>query len=104
LIDNAVASGARGVVVRGYGIGNVNLPVFQAIERAREKGVHVVLTTRVPAGRVYPVYGGAGGGSSMKQLGVIFGGDLLPWKARILLMLGLTQSDAPAELQSYFDR
>jgi L-asparaginase len=104
LIDAAVTNGAEGIVVCGYGIGNVNLPVFNAIERARAKGVAVVLTTRVAEGRVYPVYGGEGGGSSMKDLGVVFGEDLLPWKARILLMLSLTVADDPAEIQDYFER
>jgi L-asparaginase len=104
LIDSAVERGARGIVVCGYGIGNVNLPVFEAIERAREKDVHVVLTTRVAEGRVYPVYGGEGGGSSMKDIGVVFGEDLLPWKARILLMLALTATDEPGEIQGFFDR
>ena len=104
LIDASVEHGARGVVVCGYGIGNVNLPVFEAIARARKKGVHVVLTTRVTEGRVYPVYGGEGGGTSMKNLGVVFGADLLPWKARILLMLALTVTDDPVEIQAYFER
>ena len=101
---SAIAHGAKGLVVCGYGIGNVNLPVFQAIERARRKGIPVVLTTRVPAGRVYPVYGGEGGGTSMKDLGVVFGEDLLPWKARIVLMLALTVTDDPAEIQRHFER
>jgi L-asparaginase len=103
LIDAAVANGAEGVVVCGYGIGNVNLPVFRAIERARRKRVAVVLTTRVAEGRVYPVYGGEGGGTSMKDLGVVFGEDLLPWKARILLMLALAVTNDPAELQGCFE-
>jgi L-asparaginase len=104
LIDAAVAHGAEGIVVCGYGIGNVNLPVFEAIERARQRGVAVVLTTRVAAGRVYPVYGGEGGGTSMKKLGVVFGEDLSPWKARIVLMLALTITDEPGEIQRYFER
>jgi L-asparaginase len=104
LIDGAAERGGRGIVVCGYGIGNVNLPVFESIERARKKNVHVVLTTRVAEGRVYPVYGGEGGGTSMKNLGVIFGEDLLPWKARILLMLALTVTDDPEEIQGFFDR
>ncbi len=104
LIDAAVSQGAEGIVVCGYGIGNVSLPVFEAIERARRKGVNIVLTTRVPEGRVYPAYGGEGGGTSLKNLGVIFGEDLLPWKARILLMLALTVTDDPGEIQRYFER
>jgi len=104
LIDSAIAHGAEGIVVCGYGIGNVNLPVFEAIERACKKGVKIVLTTRVPEGRVYPAYGGEGGGTSLKNLGVIFGEDLLPWKARILLMLALTVTDDPGEIQRCFER
>ena len=104
LIDSAIAHRAEGIVVCGYGIGNVNLPVFEAIERARRKGVNIVLTTRVPEGRVYPAYGGEGGGTSLKNLGVIFGEDLLPWKARILLMLALTVTDDPGKIQRYFER
>jgi L-asparaginase len=104
LIDAAVSQGAEGIVVCGYGIGNVNRPVFEAIERARKKGINIVLTTRVLEGRVYPAYGGEGGGTSMKKLGVVFGEDLLPWKARILLMLALTVTDEPAEIQRYFGR
>jgi len=60
-------------------------------------------TTRVAAGRVYPAYGGEGGGSSMRQLGVVFANDLSPWKARIMLMLTLPLSDDPNRLQRYFD-
>ena len=103
LIEAAVRQGARGIVVAGYGLGNVNRPTFDAISRARQRGVAVVLTTRVPAGRVYPAYGGEGGGSSMRQLGVVFANDLSPWKARILLMLTLPLTDNPDQLQRFFD-
>jgi L-asparaginase len=104
LIDAAVESGARGIVVAGYGLGNVNRPTFDAIKRARQAGVAVALTTRVPAGRVYPAYGGEGGGSSMRELGVIFANDLSPWKARIELMLALARGGEPDELQRCFDQ
>jgi L-asparaginase len=104
LIDAAVAAGAAGIVVCGYGIGNVNEPVFAAIERARQRGVAIVLTTRVQNGRVYPAYGGDGGGTSMRAMGVVFGGDRLPWKARVLLMIALAESRDPAALQAIFDQ
>ncbi len=103
LLDAAVSAGAKGIVVAGYGIGNVNEPVFAAIKRARARGVHVVLTTRVPAGRVYAVYGGAGGGASLHELGVILAGNLQPWKARIRLMLVLAQTDDVDELRAHFN-
>jgi L-asparaginase len=104
LVDASVRGGARGIVVVGYGIGNVNQAMFDAISRARERDVHVMLATRVPAGNVYPVYGGAGGGNSLKALGVVFGGSRLPWKARIELMLLLTQAPSAEDLQRLLDR
>jgi L-asparaginase len=103
LIDAAVETGARGIVVAGYGLGNVNRPTFEAIKRARQRGIAVVLTTRVAAGRVYPAYGGEGGGSSMRQLGVVFANDLSPWKARIVLMLTLPLTEDPDRLQRHLD-
>lgn len=89
LLDAAVADGAAGVVVVGYGIGNVSAGMFAGIERAATKGVPLLLTTRVPAGRIHPAYGGAGGGASLRDLGVVFGADVDPWKNRILMMLAL---------------
>lgn len=103
LIDAAVAKGTKGLVIAGYGVGNVNGPTYAAIQRATAKGVRVVLSTRVQNGRVYPVYGGEGGGESLRKLGVLFGGDLLPWKARILLMLALANDLEPKAIQELYD-
>jgi len=55
-------------------------------------------------GRVSPPYGGERGGARLQQLGVVFGSDLLPWKARILLMLAMTVTLDPERVQEFFDR
>jgi L-asparaginase len=104
LLRAAVAAGAKGIVIQGLGWGNVNVPLYEAIAEATKKGIPVVMTTRVFTGRVQPWYAWKGGGKSLQELGVVFGDDLSPNKARILLMLALQTTSDPKELQKYFDR
>jgi L-asparaginase len=104
LLRAAVAAGARGVVVQALGWGNMNVPMYEAVAETIKKGIPVVIGTRVPTGRVLPVYGFQGGGKTTKDLGAIFADDLSPQKARILLMLALQTTSDPAQLQKMFDR
>lgn len=103
-VDAAVAAGARGIVVQGLGLGNVNEAMYAALIDAIEAGVTVAISTRVPQGRVRPVYGFAGGGVTLKERGALFADDLSPHKARILLMLALQLPRPAAEIQSMFDK
>jgi hypothetical protein len=50
-------------------------------------GIPVVISTRVPNGRVLPVYGFKGGGKTLQEAGAVMADNLPPQKARILLML-----------------
>jgi len=105
LIKAALDHGARGLVVEGLGWGNVNQPMFAAIKKAIAKGIPVVITSRVPNGRVLPNYGFEGGGKTLVEAGAAMGDDLSPQKARILLML-LLQNGVTGQknLQAAFDR
>jgi L-asparaginase len=105
LVEAAVAHGARGIVIQSLGMGNVNMPMHAAIKQAVAKGVAVVISTRVPNGRVLPHYGYEGGGQTLAAVGAVMGDDLSPQKARILLML-LLQSGVTGQkdLQAAFDR
>jgi len=105
LIKAALDHGAKGVVVQGLGWGNVNQPMFAAIKDAIAKGIPVVVTSRVPNGRVLPNYGWEGGGKTLVEAGAVMGDDLSPQKARILLML-LLQDGVMGQknLQAAFDR
>jgi len=93
LIDAAVAAGARAVVIEAFGRGNGPAALAAAIARATAAGVAVVVTSRCPAGRVQPVYGGGGGGRDLADAGAIFAGDLKGPKARMLLMVLLGNPD-----------
>lgn len=104
LVRAAVAAGAKGLVIQALGWGNMNVPMFEAVKEQIAKGIPVVITTRVWNGRVLPNYGFEGGGKTLQQAGAIFGDNLSPQKARILLMLGLQTSSKAADLQKLFDR
>ncbi|GAC1347094.1 MAG: asparaginase [Myxococcales bacterium] len=104
LLRAAVANGAKGIVVQALGWGNMNVPMYEAVAEAIKKGVPVVVATRVPNGRVLPVYGFKGGGKTTQELGAVFADDLSPQKARILLLLALQAGVKHAELQKLFDR
>lgn len=104
LIKAAANAGAKGIVVQALGWGNVNIPMYEAIKEVIGKGIPVVISTRVPNGRVLPVYGFKGGGKTLKEAGAIFADNLTPQKARILLMLALQTTSKAEEIQKVFDR
>jgi L-asparaginase len=65
--------------------------------------VPVVITSRVPNGRVLPNYGWEGGGKTLVDAGAVMGDDLSPQKARILLMLLLQNATmGQKEMQATF--
>lgn len=102
LIRFAVDAGAEGLVVEGYGAGNVNEPTYDEIKRALDKGVTVVVTSRVGIGPTGAVYGSQGGGVSLQRAGAFVGSDLSGIKARLLMMVALPQlGDEPEWLRLF---
>ncbi len=93
-----------GIVVAGLGLGGVPGAVFDAIQEARAKGIPVVVGTRVPTGRVFPLSATKGSALSLKAIGCVLADNLSPQKARVLLMLALAQTRDSGVLQKYFDR
>jgi L-asparaginase len=81
------ATGAAGLVLEGTGLGNVPGAAERGIGAAIERGLPVGVATRVPTGGTGAVYGGPGGGVTLRDLGVIAAGGLSAAKARLLLML-----------------
>lgn len=78
-----------GVVVAGTGLGNTTGSLCAAIEELLAAGVPVVVASRCHEGATAPLYGGDGGGTTLDELGVLWGGDLPAWKARIKLAVAL---------------
>lgn len=97
LIQRSLDSGAEGIVIEGMGAGNIGDELAQAAQAAAKK-VPVVLTTRVDHGPVEGIYGGAGGGATLADAGVISSGTLRAPQARMLLAAAITTDTDPAEL------
>lgn len=97
LIQRSLDSGAEGIVIEGMGAGNIGDELAQAAQAAAKK-VPVVLTTRVDHGPVEGIYGGAGGGATLADAGVISSGTLRAPQARMLLAAAITTNTDPAEL------
>jgi L-asparaginase len=96
LIEAAVAQGkAEGLVIAGFPTGSGTPAMDQAVKRAAAKGVPVVMTHRGGMGRVIDTRASEG-------RSLIWGDNLTPQKARILLMLALTTTTDPVALQRIF--
>jgi L-asparaginase len=96
VIEALVAAGAKGIVVGAMAPGYNTPAEFKALCAAAEKGVTIVQSTRAGSGRVGDV-------PSRRAPGAVLADNLTPQKARILLMLALTKTQEPAELQRMFD-
>jgi L-asparaginase len=90
-VQASVDAGAAGVVLIALGAGNAGPAMVAAVAEAVAAGVHVLVTTRVTAGPVVPLY--AGGGVALERAGAVFAGDLSPWQARVLLAVACTLPD-----------
>lgn len=102
MIDHALEQGAAGLVIEGFGAGNIPPGAMEGIENCLSAGVPTVLTTRCIEGGVWPVYGYKGGGADLQDKGVIMGGNLGGPKARIRLMCALGMTRDMAELKRLF--
>jgi len=98
LIDLAVASGARGLVLAGVGDGNACQAALAALARAVAAGVPVVRSTRADGGAVL-----RNAEVDDDSLGFVAAGLLNPQKARILLALALLRTKDPVAIQALFD-
>jgi len=107
LIKAAADAGAQGIVIAGAGAGATSGTQQAGIEYALKKDVVVVTTTRTGSGRIAAGRGGRGRGGANappaeEQRRRIAGEDLAPVKARVLLMLALTKTKDPTEIQRIF--
>lgn len=105
LIRAAVDNGARGIVIASAGAGATSGTQNEGIQYALDKKVFVVTSTRTGSGRIPARRGGGPPAATMDETRPAFrigADDLPPVKARILLMLALTETQDPAEIQRIF--
>ena len=93
ILKACVDLGYRGIVIGGTGLGHVNRPMYEALQYAREKGVHVYMTVQTLWGYVQMyVYET---GREMMELGVIPSANMLPEVAFMKLGWVLGHTDDP---------
>ena len=97
VIDAAVEHGVKGLVIDGTGAGSPTGSENDALKRAQDKGVIVVITTRTRGGRVQETKG-------RMDRHMVNGDNLPPEKARLLLQLALTKTSDWKEIKKYFDQ
>ncbi|HAW45306.1 MAG TPA: L-asparaginase [Sutterella sp.] len=106
-IDFAVEEGAKGIVIEGFGRGNIPSRMVEGIREAVQKGVAVVISTRATGGRVLDVYAYPGSVTDTRRAGAVMGGEVTAPKARLKLMLALSQKPELAKnrdaLEAIFD-
>lgn len=96
LIDAAVAHGAQGIVIAGFPTGVATPVMDESIRRAVARGIPVVMTNRGGKGRVMDK-------KPEEARPLVWGDNLTPVKARVLLMLALTAARDRAALQRMFE-
>lgn len=104
LLDAAVAAGARGIVLAGTGSGNTTVALADAVRRAIDAGVVVVISTRIAAGEVDAAYGGGGGAADLVAAGALLSRRLRPGQARVVLLALLAAGVAPRWIGAYLGR
>ncbi|MDQ8204673.1 asparaginase [Pelagicoccus sp. SDUM812003] len=98
IVDFVVGAGAKGLVLAGHGAGGASPAQGDAFKAAISKGVPVIASSRTGSGRVIE-------SSRMTESGIVAGDNLLPHKARILLMLAVASGKTDREeLKRIFDQ
>ncbi len=97
IVDAMVEKGYRGIVIAGTGLGHVNKPLYAAIERATDAGVHIYMTVQTLWGYVQMyVYET---GREMMELGIVPASNMLPEVAYMKLCWTLGQTDDRDEVR-----
>ncbi|MCD8167409.1 MAG: L-asparaginase 2 [Bacteroides sp.] len=98
MVTPLLSNGYKGIIHAGVGNGNIHKNIFPVLIEARNQGIQIVRSSRVPTG---PVTLDAEVDDA--QYGFVASQELNPQKARVFLMLALTQTNDYQQIQSYFN-
>lgn len=97
VVDAMVEKGYRGIIIAGTGLGHVNKPLYAALKRATDAGVHMYMTVQTLWGYVQMyVYET---GREIMELGVVPAANMLPEVAYMKLCWSLGQTEDREEVQ-----
>jgi len=86
-IRTCMDRGYSGIVIEGFGAGNVPPVITDSIGEAIDRGIIVVIVSRCFDGEAVGVYNYKGGGAQLAEMGVLSGRDMSGQKARLRLMV-----------------
>lgn len=102
VLNSVMDSGYDGLVLEGFGQGNVPPAIAASIEQLVARDIPVVLVSRCFNGIAEGIYGYAGGGKQLEDVGVIFANGINGQKARLKLLIALNKTDTPIDLKHFF--
>ena len=92
-----------GIIIEALGQGNLPPTCLEGLQQCLDKNIPVVLVSRSFNGIVGPIYAYEGGGATLEQKGVIFSNGLNGPKARLKLLVGLSNHLSYVRLKKYFE-
>lgn len=92
-----------GMVIEALGQGNIPPSALEGIQQLVSLNIPIVLVSRSFNGIVSPTYAYDGGGYQLAQQGFIFSNGLNGPKARLKLLVALSNNLDKAEIKSYFE-
>ncbi|HCY8320696.1 TPA: asparaginase [Staphylococcus aureus] len=95
--------GIDGMVIEALGQGNIPPSTLEGIQQLVSLNIPIVLVSRSFNGIVSPTYAYDGGGYQLAQQGFIFSNGLNGPKARLKLLVALSNNLDKAEIKSYFE-
>ncbi|HHW6404188.1 TPA: asparaginase [Staphylococcus aureus] len=95
--------GIDGMVIEALGQGNIPPSALDGIQQLVSLNKPIVLVSRSFNGIVSPTYAYDGGGYQLAQQGFIFSNGLNGPKARLKLLVALSNNLDKAEIKSYFE-
>ena len=102
LLAASVSLGYDGIILEGFGQGNVPPNLVPEIEKILKLEIPIVLVSRCLNGIVQDVYGYVGGGKDLKELGVTFAHGLNGQKARLALLIALNSTNPTTAMNEIF--
>ena len=95
--DAAITAKVDGIIYAGVGNGNIYYETMEGLKEAVKNRITVAISSRTGSGKV------DNGETNFSELDMVTSDNLNPQKSRVLLMLALTLTKKPDEIQDYFN-
>lgn len=102
ILDWVADAGADAIVLSASGSANTHPDVVAAVGRLINRGLPVVVCSRVPLGEVVPTYGGGGGAVDLIACGAVISPWLRASQARIAVQAILAGGGGAGQIAEFF--